>query len=155
MSINQDNHSNNSNQTHIDSDNIQISQSDKKEYLNKTLKRLDMISRYPEGWDLGRGEAINQQAVIFAREVLDEAYNLGIWRSNVFPHLDGTIMLTFTLNEHDVEIDITPENLSTLRYECNDILVSEENDLNRQQLSHHLGRLAPIFLKSEKEKAIQ
>jgi hypothetical protein len=123
-------------------------------HLEHTHARLTQFSGYVKGWDLGRGEAINKQAVLFAREVLDEAYNLGIWRSNTFAHLDGTIMLTFTLNEHDVEIDITPENVSALRYECNDITISEENDLSRQELSHHLNRLGPIFLESEKEKTI-
>lgn len=123
-----------------------ISHEKKLECLSCTQAKLSNLETYPKGWDLGRGDAISDQAVSFAREILEEAYHLGMWRSNVFAHLDGSVMLTFKLNGHDVEIDVAEDGYLALRHEVSEEMVLERSEINRSELSELLQQIAPAYL---------
>lgn len=126
--------------------------SEKLTSLTRTQQRLTNFASYQAGWDLGRGEAIAPQAIIFARDILDEAYNLGMWRSNAFAHLDSSVMLTFTMHDHDVEIDVAEDGYLALRHELNDEIMIDKTELSRLELSELLQKIAPAYLGNQGSK---
>lgn len=97
------------------------------------LRKLEALSRYPQGWAHGDGDPFSTNVVSSARWALTIAASLGLIHTDVFPRRDGGLVVSvylgkdvhdFTLladgtiewlhEQDDIEIDCQPMTLEQL-----------------------------------------
>jgi hypothetical protein len=123
-------------------------------WLNCTDTRLIGFGQRKAGWDLGRGETISTTTIQEARSILYDAFDMGLWQSNVFASPSGSVLLTFTTGEHDVEIGVEGNGTFDLTYERNDRPVMEETSIGLPTLHIKLGEIADTICTSEPSTSI-
>jgi hypothetical protein len=78
----------------------------RRERLNRIIKKAAEFHRIGPGWYFGRGERISAEAIGYAIFFVKLAFDSGLWRSNVFPRVDGGVRIDFIHAEHTIELSI-------------------------------------------------
>lgn len=117
--------------------------------LDRTRDRLLSFAERKAGWDLGRGEPIRLGAIRDAFELLTVAFSKGVWRSNVFASPSGSVLLTFTMNGHDIEISVEGDGTFDFRHELHGEEVYEGQELDRPAVEKALEESAKKICMSE------
>jgi len=115
---------------------------DRYDRYGRTLRRLAEFAKRPAGWDLGRGDPISALAIAQALAALVKAMHFGLWRSNVFASPSGSVLVTVTMNRHDIEIYVAGDGVYDFRYENAGEIVEDLSDLSFSQLSTALEKTA-------------
>lgn len=118
-------------------------------FLFRTRDRLLSFAERKAGWDLGRGEPIRIPAIRDALELLPFAFSRGIWRSNVFASPSGSVLLTFTMSKHDLEIGVEGDGTFDFCYEYDGDVVYEGQELDRPAVEKALEESAKKICTSE------
>ncbi len=118
--------------------------------LAKTINRLDEFSGRGPGWDLGRGNAIRDDAIDQTKALLGTAFKLGLWQSNVFASPSGSVLLTFTIGDHDIEVGVEGDDTYSLVYEVSDQPCIDIEAVDIQTIETILANLANKICSSER-----
>ena len=96
-----------------------------------------------DGWHFGEGRAATETAVVAAKEVDALLLRTDARVIEVFPCVDGGIMLCGRYKNEDVEILCRPEgHLMDLWHERDDQLIAEYNDLSSEDLTDYVEALS-------------
>jgi hypothetical protein len=115
----------------------------------ETYGKLRIFSSYSDGWDLGRGAAINTSAIKASVNLLIYSFQIGLWRSNAFPSPSGGIMFTITQNDHDLEIETLDGKQYSFICEVDGEEIISEEDINLDDVKSHLDEIANKICLSE------
>ncbi|MCM2490862.1 hypothetical protein ACVCIH_13205 [Burkholderia glumae] len=114
-----------------------------------TYNRIRRFATYADGWDLGRGVALKKAAIEVAHRFLTHSYELGLWRTNVFPSPDGAIMFTITQNGHDLEIVIADGERCSIVHEFDDQEVISVENITVDAAKSYIDIIAKKICSSE------
>lgn len=117
--------------------------------VNRTSQRLNSFGERKAGWDLGRGEPIRQAAINDALMLLSAAFAQGLWRSNAFASPSGSVLLTFTMGPHDVEIGVEGDGTFDFCYQFDGDSVYEGSELDRAAVDAALADTVKKICTSE------
>lgn len=63
------------------------------------MERIQQFSTFPKGWHFGQGIGSTPEASDLAKQAIQEASDVGLYRVDVFPELDGSISAEFYVGE--------------------------------------------------------
>ena len=104
---------------------------------------IDSLLELPEGWHYGEGRGAARGAADTAREIDACFLRLDVRAIEVFPCLDGGILVCGRHKNEDVEVLCHQDGrLIDLCHEINDDPVHEESDITFQQAARYLEELS-------------
>lgn len=107
-----------------------------------TFAKLMSYARLPRDWHFGRGGAIDSSVIKDADEVLRTGHSCGFTHSDVFPGVDGQVLVTFYQNpDHYVQVSIDGPTSFEVMYEKNDEEKLREICSSIAQVSRILTRI--------------
>ena len=112
--------------------------------LKKTIEKAAEFHLLSPGWYFGRGEAISVDAIESAINLVKLAAENGLWKSNVFPRVEGGVQVSLHEGEHEIEIAINPDTRCEIVYECDNELVIDSEEIFFYQALPKLREIARI-----------
>ena len=104
---------------------------------------IESFVELPDGWHFGEGRGATETAVAAAKKVDTLFLNTDARVIEVFPCVDGGIMVCGRYENEDVEILCRPDDdLMDLWHEKDDQLVAENNDLSPEDVADYVEALS-------------
>lgn len=82
-------------------------------------KKIQSFQTLSDGWSFGEGVAFRPHILNKANQLIKSAHAVGFQEMDVFPGLNGEIMMTIYLEEKYWEFTIEPDESVTFVYEVN------------------------------------
>ena len=111
------------------------------EEQDKIRDRIRSFRDLSPGWHYGEGRGATEAAVDTALTVHHYFLENGIRKIEVFPDVDGGILVSGYPGQHTVEVFCTPEGHTNLLHEVDDKEVIERDNLPMDELVAYLGGL--------------
>lgn len=108
---------------------------------DKIRDRIRSFRDLSPGWHYGEGRGATEAAVDTALTVHHHFLENGIRKIEVFPDVDGGILVSGYPGQHTVEVFCTPEGHTNLLHEVDDKEVTERDNLPMDELVAYLGGL--------------
>ena len=108
---------------------------------DKIRDRIRSFRDLPPGWHYGEGRGATETAVDTALAVHHHFLENGVRKIEVFPDVDGGILVSGYPGQHTVDVLCTPEGHTNLLHEVDDEEVAERDNLPMDELVAYLGGL--------------
>ena len=103
--------------------------------------RIHSFRDLAHGWHYGEGRGATEIAVEAALTIQHHFLEHGISEIEVFPDLDGGILVSGYHEQHTVDVFCTPDGHTDLLHEVDDKAVYERNDVPMDKIVAYLGGL--------------
>ena len=107
----------------------------------KIRDRIHSFRDLAHGWHYGEGRGATEIAVEAALTIQHHFLEHGISEIEVFPDLDGGILVSGYHEQHTVDVFCTPDGHTDLLHEVDDKAVYERNDVPMDEIVDYLGGL--------------
>lgn len=99
----------------------------KRQRTMKMIRKAADLHRLQPGWYFGRGLSIDGEAIGYAIWFIKTAETEGVWKSNVFPRVEGGVRVDLIQDGHEIEISIDPDGTCSISHEyMGESLVTED-----------------------------
>lgn len=113
-----------------------------------TKRKIRGLTRIKSGWHYGEGVAFDDSEINLALQLLDDALKRGYIKSDVFPALNGAILLTFYEEEYCVEITVRKDSLFDFTLEFEDDELSTNENLTYSAVLDNLKSVRSLIWNS-------
>lgn len=113
-----------------------------------TKRKIRGLRRLKSGWHYGEGVAFDDSEINLALQIVDDAVKQGYMKTDVFPALDGEILLTFYEHEYCVEVTVRKDALFDLTLEFEDDEVSTHENLTHSAVLDNLKSVRSLIWNS-------
>jgi hypothetical protein len=94
-----------------------------------TIAKIQSFSDFARGWSFGEGVPFAPSILLKATQLIKTAHVLGFQETDVFPGLNGEVMVTIYLGADYWEFTIEPDETVTFAYERDDETILYEEGL--------------------------
>ena len=103
--------------------------------------KIDSLRHLPDGWHYGEGRGATQHAIDVALAAYKVFCRKGIGRIEVFPDVDGGILLSGYHEDETVEVLCGPEGSVNLLHEIHDEVVHDEDHESVGEVDEYVREL--------------
>ena len=103
-------------------------------------KQIRSFAHLPDGWHYGEGRGATREALSAALEI-DELLIDRVEEIEVFPAVDGGVLVSGYIDEHNLELTCAPSGRMDLWHEESDTLVYEQRGISTRAFLSHLEDL--------------
>ena len=110
--------------------------------------QIRSFAKLPDGWHYGEGRGATSDAVETALAVHTLVFDLGAQEVEVFPGVDGGILISSYHESDTLEIRCNPSGRMVMWHEVNDAPVEKRENVSLEEIRKYVGDLAwlPVSL---------
>ena len=118
-----------------------VAQNHSVEEKDKIRDRIRSLRALSPGWHYGEGRGATEAAIDTALEIHHLFLENRVRKIELFPDVDGGILVSGYYEEHTFDVFCTPDGKINLLHEVNDEDVTERDNLPMDELVNYLGGL--------------